>query len=308
MNIIVLILRFCRASFIPVTIFPVIAGIVFALRINRNAGIDIISLIMLVFASIMIHLLANGINDYFDFKEGLETLIKVELDQKQGDTQGGSKLLTDGIITLRQAKNILLILLTAIIASGLYLLINVDYRLIYFGIAGIMLGFFYTAPPLRLSYRGFGETVIFVCFGILPFYAGYYFINREIAWMLLLPASVFGLLTVLILYFHHFGHWKQDRKIGKRNIIVIIGIKWGIRLFVLILLAIILLIIINVYCGIFNIFSLALILPLLILIHRSFSLDLNNYDNIQKYLRDIILTNFISSAVLIFSLAVKSSY
>lgn len=302
MGIVKIILKFCRAAFLPVTVLPLFAGFAFALKDDIMAEHDLLNFMVLVFTSSLIHLFANGINDYFDFNTGLEGLIKHELRQKPNDAQGGSKMLTDGTISPEKARKILLAMLMAIILLGSYVILFIDIGFLLFGTTGIALGYFYTAPPFKLSYRGLGEPVIFICFGLLPFYSGYYYIKREICMGPLLPASIYGLLTVLILYFHHFGHWKQDEKAGKKNIIVILGVRWGIRLYMVLLLLIAGLIILNVYYGNFDAFALALIMPPVVLLHKLNSLDFNNYDEVQGHLKDIIMTNFILSFLIILSM------
>jgi len=308
MHIIFTTLRFCRAKFLPVVIFPVLAGYVFGYRSSDCRDFNLSGLLVLLFAAAIIHLFANGINDYFDYRAGLETLIRDELGQDRNDEQGGSKLLSNNIISLHTAEKILIFLIMLIAVSGLYILLTVDWKITGFGAAGIILGCFYTAPPFRLSYRGIGEIIIFICFGILPFLTGFYFIKEDIDAIAFLPASVFGLLTVLILFFHHFGHWRQDKKKGKKNLIVIIGPEWGIRLFKFLVFLIIILIALNSYLGIFNYFSMTLFIPMLILIRRAGSIDLENYSEVIKFLKEIIMSNFIASAVLILALLLDSRY
>ncbi len=43
------------------------------------------------------------------------------------------------------------------IAIGLYIVFTRSIGLIAIGMAGVVIGFFYTAPPFKLAYRGFGE-------------------------------------------------------------------------------------------------------------------------------------------------------
>lgn len=300
-------IKFCRIKFIPVSIFPVIAGYLFAFKNTEMNDFYPLRFMILILTTALIHLFANGINDYFDYKSGLETLIKVELDQKPEDEQGGSKLLTNKVLSLTEARKILIILFLIILILGAYL-ISIEINMIIFGLIGIVLGYSYTAPPFKFSYRGLGEIIIFICFGLLPFYTGYYLISGEFNLEALLPASLYGLLTVLILYFHHFGHWRQDKKMGKRTIIVIIGTKWGISLYILLLVMIIFLILANVYFQFFNFFALSLIMPVIILIHKLSVIDLEIYEEFYSYLNTVILTNFLISSISIFAIMISSDF
>jgi 1,4-dihydroxy-2-naphthoate octaprenyltransferase len=97
--------------------------------------------------------------------------------------------------------------------------------------SGAFLGFFYSAPPLRLSYRGMGELVTFICFGPLAVIGAYYVQTQEISSALIFISVPVGLLTVSILYIHHFPQMENDAKYMKRTSVVQMGHVLSIRVF-----------------------------------------------------------------------------
>ena len=79
----------------------------------------------------------------------------------------------------------------------------------------IFLGIFYSAPPLKLAYRGLGELIIGLVFGPLLMAGVYYSsagcISEEIFWI----SIPVGLLVLNILYTHSFIDRAGDAECGK---------------------------------------------------------------------------------------------
>jgi 1,4-dihydroxy-2-naphthoate octaprenyltransferase len=94
-----------------------------------------------------------------------------------------------------------------------------------FGVAGFLLAFFYVAPPLRLAYigRGLGELDILISFGILPLVGAYYVQTGNVTTSAFLASLPIGLYTTVVLYFHHFLHWRADKEVDKITPIVALG-------------------------------------------------------------------------------------
>ena len=116
-------------------------------------------------------------------------------------------------------------------------LVNVEGAL-YVGLAGLFLGYFYTASPLRLvARRGLGELAIFLAFGpLLTLGTGFAISSQTIEffstefYMLLLLGIPFGLLTTNILFINQFPDAKSDAETGKNHLVVTLGKKaarWG---------------------------------------------------------------------------------
>jgi len=98
------------------------------------------------------------------------------------------------------------------------------------GAAGFALGWFYTAPPLAIAYRGAGEPVIFLLFGPLAGLGSYYVQTGRVDAAAALLSCVVGVLAMSILYLHHFPQHAADAKHGKRTPIVRLGPRAAGRL------------------------------------------------------------------------------
>lgn len=176
------------------------------------------------------HLASNVINDVFDIKSGADELA----DDLEDSLRTGSPFATPGLATG-------LVMIGA--ASALALTIFRGVWVLAFAILGAGLAFLYSGPPIAIGYRGrgLGEVAILLAFGPLPVAGSFYVQTAPFAissWgitgplaMELFGAPLFiwvlglfpGLLTMLVLFHHHFLHFSADRQAGKRTPVAV----WG---------------------------------------------------------------------------------
>ena len=85
------------------------------------------------------------------------------------------------------------------------------------------LGYFYSAPPLKLAFRGFGELIIGVVFGPLLMMGVYYSCIGRMAAEIVWISIPVGLLVLNILYTHSFIDKAGDRECGKMTFALLLG-------------------------------------------------------------------------------------
>ncbi len=114
-------------------------------------------------------------------------------------------------------------------------LLRNDPVLLLFGGLGAALAYAYSAPPLKLSYRGVGEAATFVAFGPLMVWGAFraqfnppptlpdpWFGLATLA-PALLPGIAFGLLAAWVSFARYFPPQTEDRAKGKRTPVVRFG-------------------------------------------------------------------------------------
>ena len=91
------------------------------------------------------------------------------------------------------------------------------------GIGAIVAAIKYTMGTNPYGYFGLGDLFVFIFFGLVGVFGGYYLFNQEIKMIFLLPAISCGLLSVGVLNVNNIRDISSDQKAGKRSIPVIIG-------------------------------------------------------------------------------------
>jgi len=177
-------------------------------------------LVLSLFTTLFLQVLSNLANDYGDAVSGVD-----------GPDRGGPKrAVQSGAITRSQMR--IAIILCAFLAfiSGLILIIYVfrDHWLnllvfLTLGIGAIAAAIKYTMGSNPYGYSGFGDLFVFIFFGLVGVFGGYYLFNRDLEIIFLLPAISCGLLSVGVLNVNNIRDISSDRKAGKRSIPVIIG-------------------------------------------------------------------------------------
>ena len=110
------------------------------------------------------------------------------------------------------------------VAAGLALVaLTQSLVLLGFGVAGFLLAWSYSSPPLKLSYRGIGELSTFLAFGpIMTVGATVAFGMRGLV-ASLLGSVVLGFLAAAISFSRYFPNEVEDRAKGKRTPVTLLG-------------------------------------------------------------------------------------
>lgn len=208
-----------RLQVLPVMVIPVVLG---ALGAYSWDGVfhPVLFLITLV-GSASAHLFSNMINDLWDYRNDTDKLAK----ETPGAISTNSGFLTKGIWSEEKFAAWTWGLFFLALICGLLLSFVSGWMVLVYGLLGGFFAYFYVAPPIQFGYRGKGysEVAILLSFGVLPVLGSYYVQVSHFDLRALLVSLPVGLLTTLILFNHHFLHWRADEKAGKRTLVVVMG-------------------------------------------------------------------------------------
>jgi len=181
----------------------------------------------------LLHLGSNVMNDYFDVKDGTDTLNNDYFLQ----FSGGSRAIELGLISLAGTKRLGLALIAAATLIGLYLTWATGWPALLIGLSGLAIGYLYTAPPLRLvARRGLGEFSIALAFGPLVTLGIVYVVTQQLPLMAFLIGLPVGLLTANILLINEFPDAASDAQTGKNHLVVTFGKERSTYIYLAILL------------------------------------------------------------------------
>jgi len=212
-------LRFVRLQFAPVMIAPVLLGA--AIAWHQARAFDPLLLFLALLGSVSLLLAANGIDDVYDQLNGVDATA----DRLFPKEFPGWKPITRGVITVREGLVISALFYLLSVVVGVYLSLIVGWLAIGIAVPGMLLSYFYTAPPLKLDYRGLGlgELSILLSFGPIPCLGAYYVLTRGIALAPVVAPLSTGLLTVNVLLMHDLIFLEAYEQAGKRSLAVVLG-------------------------------------------------------------------------------------
>jgi len=239
--------------------------------------------LLVVIALFFANIGTNYTNDYYDYRSGVDAI-----DEGRQFKKGSEVLLKTGLtpkIVLVSA----LVSLTITTGIGLYLVFAVDWRIIIFGVVGVFLAFFYTAPPFKLGYRGFSELVCWIGNGLLPIVGTYFVLSGKIGATAILLSIPIGLLVTAIIYIGNVPDTEADARVGKRTTSVRLGRKavtvLGPAFYIIIYLSIVL----GAILGMFPLWTLLALLTIPFAL-KLLRLTSKYYDDIPRYAPAIMMT------------------
>jgi len=216
------------------------------------------------------HLSLSYSNNYFD--------TDVDKFNKPISISGGTKILIENPELKQLCKKIAIVLIISSISIAIVFVILFSFPITYlvFIIFGNLLGWFYTAPPLRLAYSGFGEIANMINMGFLMPGIGYWTMNGNLDMFFLIFSITFLLYGLNFIIIVETPDMEGDKKAKKITLVAKIGRKQSYKISILSLLSASIYFLIIAYLGIYNanlnygiIYSLSLI-PLFIAVYGWF--------------------------------------
>jgi len=207
-------LRASRFQFFTASVVPVIVGGAVAYWETGTVlwGYWLATLI----AMVLLHAAANLANDYYDHLSRNDEINIEFISPFTGGSRFIQKQLTSPISILIAA----LACLAAGSGIGLILVWLRGWPILALGMVGGLSGFFYTANPLRLGYRGLGEIFIFLDFGILPILGTYYVQTQQFTVAAVAASIPVAFLIAAVLWINQFPDYRADRAVNKKHWVV----------------------------------------------------------------------------------------
>lgn len=163
---------------------------------------------------------SNLVNDLGDFLHGAD----------RADRLGPPRLAQSGLASPRSIGIAAALVFLLATLCGAVLVAHAGWPVVAIGLVSIASAIAYTAGPVPLGYRGFGEVMVFAFFGPVAL-AGTYFVQggtwSPAAFALSVPA---GALASAVLLVNNIRDADTDRQAGKNTIVVRFGRKFGCRL------------------------------------------------------------------------------
>lgn len=245
-NGLVLFLKAARAPFLTASVLPVLIGSTLPFWLRPDGwSFSVWRLVEAVVAVLFLHIGANLGNGYYDHLSGADPA-----NPNPGVLSGGSGLITSGALPAGFFLRWSIVFLALGAVLGVHLNFQVDGHLVLvLGIVGIALAHFYTAPPVKLAYRGLGELAVGLAFGVLPVVGAYYVQAETFSWRVVLASLPITFAVVLILWVNQIVDIKPDAEVGKRNLAVVVGHRAAGRV---VALALALLIFASLFAAVFT--------------------------------------------------------
>jgi 1,4-dihydroxy-2-naphthoate octaprenyltransferase len=189
---------------------PILLGSVLSFKAGRFSALVFLATLC---AGLLIQILTNFANDYFDYVKGADTSLR----------KGPRRVTASGLASPSQMRRALffLTLLTAVFGTYLTYLGGPVIGLLF--ALMLLLSFGYTTGPFPLAYLGLGELFVLLFFGPMAS-AGTYFLQTHhfsfsAAWLGLAPAF----LATALISLNNLRDIDEDALAGKKTLAVRFG-------------------------------------------------------------------------------------
>jgi len=288
-------LRVIRIRFLLASIIAVSLGLV--LNWWQNSSIDPLDAI-LIFAGVMaLHASVDLLNDFWDFKRGIDTKTK------RTKMSGGTGVLPEGLLKPSSVYRAGIAFLIIGSVIGGYFIITDGI------IVGIILGFailsiyFYST---KIVDSGLGEFFVAVK-GSMIVIGTYYIQSGQITAESILGGIVVGVLSSLVLFIASFPDHDADKSQGRKSLVISVGKEKAAKLFWIFPLVSYSAIIVGVSTNLFPLMSLITLLSIPLMIKSGLGLQKNfdSIDNLVPFMSSTLMFSRITGTLFVVSFLIR---
>jgi 1,4-dihydroxy-2-naphthoate octaprenyltransferase len=173
--------------------------------------------------ALLLQVLSNLANDYGDSLHGAD----------RAERQGPRRAVQSGLVSAAQMRQAAIIVALLAMASGLLLLwlafgsaaFGLTLLFLVLGAAAVGAAVTYTAGKRPYGYVGLGDLAVLIFFGWVGVVGSYFVQTQSLDWLMWLPATSLGLLSVAVLNVNNIRDLDSDRLAGKNSIPVRLGLR-----------------------------------------------------------------------------------
>jgi 1,4-dihydroxy-2-naphthoate octaprenyltransferase len=201
-----------RAAVIIMTfISAAIAGIL----AFQDGGFNLGRWLLLTIGLMMAHAMNNLLNDYIDYKKGVD-------EDNYYRSQYGPQCLVHGLMTSRQLLTYAAVTGMIALMAGLALVILQGGLTLILLALGAFFVLFYTWP---LKYIALGELAVLIVWGPLMIGGGYYVISGNWDWTVIIASLPYALGVTGVIFGKHIDKFEMDKERGIHTLPVVLGEK-----------------------------------------------------------------------------------
>jgi len=160
-----------------------------------------------------LHIGTNVVNEIYDVRKGVDTIVSPR----------ASHAIVKGRITEREAYVMAVVAFAIAFALGVYLVGARGWPIVVLGIAGLVGGYTYTAPPFQYKFGSLGIPLVFLLLGPLAVVGSFYAITGTFDWSAIALSLPVGLLVAAILHGNEWRDISEDARAGARTFSVRAG-------------------------------------------------------------------------------------
>ena len=264
---------------LPFLILPLIFVLIGVSMAWKDGFLNPVNAILTIVGVLMLHASVNVLNDYFDYKSG------IDIATTPTPFSGGSRILPEKLLTPNSVLSAGLLFLIIGSMIGIYLLSLFSFPIILITIL-ILSIFSVIAYSSILSRFGLGELFIGLNFGPLLMVGTYMiqsgsFVLTATLIEPFLVGLIVGILTAGIVYINEFPDTLADKSKGRMHLVARLGKATASKVFVYLIMSAYILVIIGVLVNILPIFTLISLL-LIPKMRGVFKILKANYDKINE--------------------------
>ena len=181
--------------------------------------------VLTILGIVLLHAGSNVINDYFDYRNRIDTA------DVPGSYATEGRVLIQEKLQPRQVLWLGLMLFALSLPIGIYLTTVRGLPVMLLGVLGFLTGLFYTARPIALKYIALGEPAVFLMFGPLMVSGSYYVQRAEFTAQAAWVSVPIGVLVALILFANNIRDIQNDGRVGIHTIATLLGKSLAVRVY-----------------------------------------------------------------------------
>ena len=288
-------LRAIRIKFLLASVIAVSLGL--SVTWWNSGTIDIFQAALTMAGVIALHASVDLLNDYWDFKRGIDTKTK------RTPMSGGTGVLPEGLLKPKSVYNAgILFLVVGGLIGGYFVILHgvVIGVILAFAIMSI---YFYST---KIVNWGLAEVFVAVK-GTLIVMGTYYIQNSELTDVSVLSGIVIGVLSSLVLFVTAFPDHDADKEKGRRTLVILFGRQKATSIFYIFLIVSYGIIIVCAAMSIIPVFCLISLaaIPVAINSIRKLKSSISDEDKIVPAMKSTLMFSRISGALFVIGFLIQ---